>query len=176
MQIYKDIFLPRLCIIFACLPLFSACGFQPLQARNGIYEGGIDLASVVVTVDSTRNGQLLEAELKDAINPDAAHHEKLYGLRIRITQTEVKLFINPDGTSARSDIPVTSEYQLSRLADGKLLDKGTISRVSSYNTSPTADYASYVSIQDAKKRGIMELAQSYKLRIANILARLQEQP
>ncbi|OYW14265.1 MAG: hypothetical protein B7X02_00390, partial [Rhodospirillales bacterium 12-54-5] len=124
------------------------------------------------TVDHSRNGQLLEAEIKDAINPDYEHHEKIYGLNIAINSTETRLFINPDGTSTRSDIPLTSSYTLTRLSDGKLLDKGTITRISSYNTS-NADYSSYVSLRDAQRRGVMELAQNYKLRLANVLAKIQ---
>ena len=132
----------------------------------------MDLSSVMVTVDHTRSGQLLEAEITDAINPTFERHEKLYRLTIKISQSEERLFINPDGSSGRSDIPVVSDYRLTRLTDGKLLDAGTITRVSSYNTSQTADYSSYVSLQDAKKRALLELAQSYKLHLANTLAKL----
>lgn len=145
----------------------AACGFRPLQAKNG----GVDLASILVTVDHTRGGQLLEAEMNDAFNPDGQRPQKRYQLDIVMTQSEVRLFINPDGTSGRSDIPVASNYTLTRLSDGTVVDRGNVTRVSSYNTSETADYASYVSIQDAKKRAIKELAQSYKLRLSNVLAR-----
>lgn len=154
-------------IIFVVFPLLGGCGFHPLQARSG----AVDLASILVTVDTTRHGQLLEAAITDAINPDHRQQSKQYQLSITISQTEVRLFINPDGTSARSDIPLASTYTLKRLADQEIIDSGTITRVSSYNTSQSADYASYVSIQDARKRAILELAQSYKLRLANMMAK-----
>ena len=162
----------RIAAALTTLLLLVACGFQPLHGRAYRANQSIDLSSIMVNVDTSRSGQLLEAEIKDAINPAFEKREKLYRLTIKITQSEERLFINPDGSSGRSDIPVTSHYVLSRLTDGTVLDKGDITRVSSYNTSQTADYSSYVSLQDAQKRAIIELAQSYKLRIANALAKL----
>jgi hypothetical protein len=157
---------PLLVLLF-----LTSCGFQPLHGRDYRDNQAIDLSSIIVTVDPTRSGQLLEAEIKDVINPTFERREKLYTLKIKILQSEERLFINPDGSSGRSDIPVTSSYTLARLIDGQVLDAGAITRVSSYNTSQTADYSSYVSLQDAKKRAIIELAQSYKLRLSNVLAK-----
>lgn len=159
----------------ATLFLITACGFQPLHSRSYRDSQAVDLSAISVTVDHTRGGQLLEAEIKDAINPDYEHQEKLYALNIVVTSSETKLFITPSGTSTRTDIPLTSTYKLTRKSDGKLLDSGTITRLSSYNTT-SADYSSYVSMQDARKRAVLELAQDYKLRLANILAKLQQRP
>ena len=46
--------------------------------------------------------------------------------------------------------------------------------MSSYNSSPTADFASYISIEDARKRAMQELAQDYKLRLAALLPTLND--
>lgn len=160
-------------LLSLCLAL-AACGFQPLHGQAYRQQHAIDLSAMTVDVDHTRRGQLLEAEIEDAVNPDFEQAKKLYRLDITMKDYDTPLFINPDGTSARGDIEVHSEYKLRRIADGKLVGKGTIRRTSSYNTSDQASegYASYVSVEDAKKRAVMELAQDYKLRMANLLAKL----
>jgi hypothetical protein len=151
------------------LVTLAACGFHPLHSRS--YESGLsaDLSSVEIDVDHSRRGQLLEAEIRQGINPTYVPAEKLYRLRISLTEREIPLFINRDGTSSRGDIRYTSKYVLSRIRTGEILQHGEISRISSYNTKENAGYASYVSEEDAKTRGIIDLAESYKLRLANLV-------
>jgi len=161
-------------LLLSLFLLVTACGFQPLHSKAYRAQQAIDLASLVVEVDTERRGQLLEAEIADAVNPDYQRAEKLYRLNIDLTETDIPLFINPDGTSARGDIRLSSTYKLYRIADNMQVDKGSISRISSYNTSDqaSAGYASFVSVEDAKRRAVMELAQDYKLRMANLLSKL----
>ena len=156
----------------ASLLLLISCGFQPLHSKEYRSELQSGLSSVAVIVDTSRRGQLLEAEIIHGINPTFEPAEKHYTLSIALNEREIPLFINPDGTSSRGDIEYVSRYTLSRKADGVKLQEGVIRRVSSYNTSESADYASYVSIEDARTRGIVELAEAYKLRIANLLPAL----
>lgn len=162
---------------FLLIPLAAllvSCGFQPLHSKQYRAQQAYDLSSLIIEVDTTRRGQLLEAEIEEAINPDLQRTEKLYGLKITLTETDIALFINPDGTSARGDIQLESSYTLRRLSDNMKVDSGKINRIASYNTSDQADegYASYVSVEDAKKRATIELAQDYKMRMANLLAKL----
>lgn len=163
----------RLLILSLCLAL-AACGFRPLHGQAYRTEQSIDLAALSVTVDNSRRGQLLEAEIADAVNPDYQRAEALYRLEIALRETDIPLFINPDGTSARGDIQLVSSYRLRRIADNALVDQGKLTRISSYNTSDQAaeGYASYVSVEDAKQRAVLELAQDYKLRMANLLSKL----
>ncbi len=159
-------------ILVLLLLSLTACGFQPLHGRAFRALTDADLSAVRIEVDRTRLGQLLKAEIEDGVNPDHQHAEKLYTLKITLTEREIYLFINPDGTSSRGDIEYRSNYQLLRILDGKVVQQGALSRTSSYNISETADYASYVSEEDARKRGVTELAQDYKLRLSNLLVKL----
>lgn len=157
------------------LPLLlalTACGFHPVHSREFKAQQDIDLSSVQVVVDNTRFGQLLKAEIERGVNPDYEMAERLYTLQIGLIQHDIYLFVNPDGTAGRGDIQLDSDYVLKRKIDGKVLQTGHITRVSSYNISETADYATYVSQEDARKRGIIELAQDYKLRLSNLMARI----
>ena len=164
----------------------ASCGFQPLQSQA--YRGtlAVDMASVDVEVGNTsthsmngvrsagagRYSELLEAEIQDQINPTATRSQKRFKITIGYSEQESGVFVNPDGTVSRGDLIYASHYTITRLADGKRVADGSISRISSYNTAPNADYSSYVSIEDARKRGVMELAQDYKLRLATLLPTL----
>lgn len=159
--------------LLIALLLVTACGFRPLHGTQYRSEQSFDLSSIIIEVDHTRRGQLLEAELRDNVNPDYRHGEKLFKLKITLKESDVPLFINPDGTSSRGDLQFTSGYKLTRILDGALVDEGRLTRTSSYNTSDVASqgYASYVSTEDAAKRGVVELAQDYKLRMGNLMAK-----
>lgn len=157
--------------LFAALTL-TACGFQPLHSRDFRARQEADLTAIRVQVDNSRLGQLLKSEIEDGVNPDFERAEKLYTLSITLAENEIYLFIRPDGTSSRGDIEYRSHYVLRRILDGKVVQEGDIRRVSSYNISESADYASYVSEEDARKRGITELAQDYRLRLSNLLITL----
>jgi len=160
-------------LIVAALLALTACGFRPVHGQAYQSEQTANLAAVSVQVNKTRMGQLLEAEIADGINPDAHRNEKLYRLSINVTERDIYLFINPDGTAGRGDVELDSAYTLTRLIDGKILQRGKIKRVGSYNISETADYATFVSEEDARKRAVIELAQDYRLRLGNLLARLE---
>lgn len=162
----------------------SACGFQPLHGREYRQSLTVDLTMLTVDVKGSditpnatstlprRYSELLKAEILDQVNPMGDQGEKLYRLNIVYTELEQSLFVNPDGTASRGDLMYNSSYTLTRIHDSKVVASGNIQRTSSYNTAPTADYASYVSIEDARKRGVTELAQDYKLRLASLLPTL----
>ena len=157
------------------LLLLQACGFTPLHSQEERGKLALQVESVAIAVDShAPSAQLLKAEIEDNINPVARRSEKLFTLDIRFTETEIALFINPDGTSGRGDYQFNSAYTLTRRLDGKLIDSGQLNRVSSFNNAQTADFSTFISREDARKRGIAELAQDYKLRIANLLPRLND--
>ncbi len=159
-------------LLFAALLALAACGFRPVHGRDYQAEQVNGMASVQVVVNNTRLGQLLKAEIEHGVNPDYQRAEKLYTLSITLTEQDVYLFINPDGTAGRGDVMFTSAYQLTRNVDRKVVKSGRLNRTSSYNISESADYATYVSEEDARKRGIVELGQDYKLRLANLMAGL----
>lgn len=162
-------------LLLLTLLLLPACGFKPLHSKEYRAQLPVNLAAVAIEVDTSRRGQLLESEIREGVNPDFTQSEKLYTLRIKLAEREIPLFINPDGTSSRGDIEYNSRYTLTRRVDNAVLHEGIINRVSSFNTSETADYASYVSEEDARTRGITELAQAYKLRLGNLLPGLSGQ-
>jgi LPS-assembly lipoprotein len=155
-------------LLISSILLLTACGFEPVYAKR---EGAVaaELAAVDIHTDSSRKGQLLQAEIKDLLNPRRESQPPEYRLNITTTENISALFIKPDGTASRGDINLVSTYTLVRLSDDKVIDSGNITRISSFNTSENADYATYVAEQDARMRGILELARDYAFRISNVL-------
>lgn len=164
----------RTIIVSAFVFALASCGFTPLHGRSERAARTHQVESVDIVTDSSRLGQLLKAEIEDQVNPGVIRAEKPFVMTITSTETEISLFINPDGTSSRGDMQYNSSYTLTRKRDGKLIDRGDIRRVSSYNIADNADYATFVSREDARRRGVVELAQDYKLRLSNLVAKLND--
>jgi hypothetical protein len=164
----------------ALLLSLSACGFEPIHATNhrATNNGeniGAQLQSIYVVTDRSRLGQLLKAEMESQFNPTYVKAAHRYQLRVTLSESEGGVFINPDGTSSRNNVNLNSSYTLTELHHTEIIDRGDINRISSYNLSEDADFATYVAQQDARKRGILEIARAYKLRLSNVLTRPPEQ-
>lgn len=163
-----------LCMMGALLCIISACGLHPVysasyQAKQA--SSNASLAQVEVVTDNSRLGQLLKAETEDRLNPTALSVAKTYRLSLAIAQTNIPLFVAPDGTYGRGNIEFNVSYSLIRLSDNQLIDKGSIKRVSSYSAAEQAAiYATFVTEEDARKRGIIELAHDLQLRVGNHLS------
>ncbi len=180
-------------ILLTSMLLFSACGFEPQQGKAYRESLAVNLSDFSVSVSgnttttsattgssstasiSRRYSELLRAQIEDAAGAGSAGSvpgAKPYHLAITYTALDIALFVNPDGTASRGDLLYSSNYTITRRDTGAVLANGSLSRTSSYNTSPTADYASYVSLEDARKRGVLELAEDYRLRLATLLPTL----
>ncbi len=177
-------------LLVLCTLLLSACGFHALHGQAYREKLTVDLSAIAITVagnatsisnslssssSSTvprRYGELLKAEIQDRVNPANDASEKLFTLAITYSETDVSLFVRPDGTASRGNMVYNSTYTITRNADQKKVAGGSLSSTSSYNTSQTADYATYVSIEDARKRAVLDLAETYKLRLATLLPTL----
>lgn len=154
------------------LLMLSACGFAPVHGARETHQLNAALPAIDVTADRSRLGQLLQAEIEDHLNPSRLLAAAQYRLNIAVNEQLIPLFINNDGTASRGDIRFVSTYALTRIRDGKVIDTGTIERVSSFNSSEQADYATFLVQQDARQRGIMELAEDYNLRLSNLHSKL----
>ncbi len=169
----------RILVLTFALTLLASCGFEPVHARRtGTTEETVSgLESVEVRVyDRKRMSQLFKAELEDQLNPDYARAPKRYILTVSLSELIYGSFVNPDGTASRNNVYFNSSYSLESVDKKTKPLTGTLSRYSSYNVSERADYATYVAEQDARKRGVIELAKAYKLRLAGLLSELEKQP
>ena len=135
------------------------------------------LDEVAVVVGTERLEQAFGEELRDRMNPTRSPSPKRYRVQVAIQEFNIPLFVAPDGTYGRGNIRFTANFRLTRMEDGALIDTGSVTRMSSYAASETnAIYASHVAQQDARQRGIVELANDIALRVANRLNDASLQP
>jgi hypothetical protein len=138
--------------LIASMVALASCGFEPLHSKAYRDTLTVDLSAIEVNVASSaavtatarssriprRYSELLKAEIEDNVNPRASTTEKRFILDLSFTENDVALFVNPDGTASRGDLYYGSNYSIKRLRDGVVVASGSITRVSSYNSSPTA--------------------------------------
>ena len=159
--------LPRILAVCAALPLLLAsCGFTPVyggrQSGGGLSE---HLAAIEISVPKDRWTQQLRAEMEDRFNPDARPANVAYRLEVSLSTKLIPAVVEDDGTISRYHVELVSPYLLKSAADGTELKRGTLRRFTSYNVSE-ADFASFTSQTDAFRRGVEELAEEYRLRLA----------
>lgn len=175
------------------LMLLTACGFQPvygtasqLPADSPLREGvkiSASASGVVNTtgdtstnLDSSANKSMerqFTNNLSDML-PDSK--SPAYELQVSIVQSSVGLGVARDGTASRYNFVLNSTYNLVRLSDGQILDNGSLSNVTSYNNPNNQYFSTYISEQDARKRGIKELAESYRMRLISYIKKQQPAP
>ncbi|MBM3617581.1 MAG: hypothetical protein FJX23_03450 [Alphaproteobacteria bacterium] len=158
----------------ALLLLLPACGFQAIYGKSDDtnIEIGTYLASTTVnTRGSGELGNRLKIAVEDRLNPTAAAslYGKAFNLEIRVTAPRTPLGIGRSGAISRYDVTLQSSYVLSDAETREVLDKGVITRrVSFFNADEK--FASYAAEQDAIDRGINELGEDYKIRLAAYFA------
>lgn len=171
----------RLCLIVLCTLystlLLSACGFQPLygkhdrQSADG--QAGAILQRIKVVASAGEPAQRALAEqfkrdLEDRLNP--GNHPRSagaqdYTLSVGIGAQEGALAVSKDGTISRYNVTISAGLTLTR-PDGQTVFYTTARRVSSYNNVTGAFFSTYVSSQDAISRGVTDLAEDVRMRLA----------
>ncbi len=61
---------------------------------------------------------------------------------------------------------LNTKYTLYRTSDDKPITSGTLNYVDSYNNLTNAYFSTYISADDATKRGVAELSELYRERLA----------
>lgn len=157
--------------IFVLLLLTASCGFQPvhgtasaLPANSPITMGITIVASANTNNDNKTNSMArqfsynLEDILPSTKNP-------AYRLEVALNESVTGLGVARDGTASRYNLNLNSTYSLIRISDNKQVDNGTIGNVTSYNNPSNQYFSTFVSEQDARKRGVKELAELYRQRL-----------
>lgn len=178
--------------LLLCLAV-SACGFQPvygdktaLPSNSPLISGVIISASdggVITSVLSSKTegvnnssykiARQFSQNLEDLIYPSVKGISPTYRLEVTLSQATTGIGISRDGTASRYNLTISSGYKLTRISDNKLVDAGGISNVTSYNNPSNQYFSTYISEQDARKRGTEELAKRYLQRLTAITEKSQ---
>jgi LPS-assembly lipoprotein len=158
----------RSSLIYSSFILLTACGFSPIYAQNQANQSSFSaLSDIAVDTIPGRMGQQLKADLEDRLNPSGTASSPNYRLAVSLAQTESPIGIARDGTVSRYNVYLDANYSLKRIEDGTVVKEGKIRQVSSYNNVTTGAYFStYISQEDAIKRGITELAEGIRQRLS----------
>lgn len=176
------------------LLLLSGCGFHPVYGNSSETSGkSLVNSGVRVTAaasgatstlptssdassdnsSSTSMARQFTNNLEDMLNSSAA---PVYQLDVVLTYSNIGLGVARDGTASRYNLIINSTYKLTRISDGKVVDNSTLSNVTSYNNPNNQYFSTYISEQDARKRGIKELAELYRHRLLAFIEKPQPDP
>ena len=142
----------------------AACGFRPLYGER---EGGPveALKGVRIATIPDRPGQLLRNQLQLLLNPTGDPAPEAYGLAVTLTTSGNDALIRKDETASRLDLTVTAEFALSALADRRVLTRGRVRSVNSFDVVES-DFATLNAERDALEASLRQIAHGIQTQLA----------
>lgn len=151
--------------------MLASCGFEPMYSKK--QQGNPDaLAGVYIEKVSGegRMAQQFRTDLEDKLNPGGkVPANPAYSLSVSLVSTESAIGVARDGTISRYNLYLDSTYSLREYGTEKVVANGNLRQVASYNNLTNAYFSTYVSKEDAIKRGVTELSENYRQRLAPYL-------
>lgn len=148
------------------LLLLTACGFEPMYGAKNQEQLSV---GVLIEAPKDEMGQQFQQNLEDALNPHGLAGAPTYKLVVTLISAVGGMGVARDGTVSRFNVMLISNYNLIRIADNKVINAGEIRHVSSYNNQANQYFSTYISQKDAIKRGVMELSELFRQRMASLL-------
>lgn len=157
----------------------AGCGFQPLYGQRGVTGGSMqdELAAIRIAPIADRSGQLLYNELRDRLNPYGKPGEPRYLLDVSLAERSSELAFRGDETATRANLRLTANYTLRRsvseggTAETEVIAKGQTRTTTAYDILES-QYATIVSIEDARARAIRVLSDDLQARLAVALSQV----
>jgi LPS-assembly lipoprotein len=155
----------------------SACGFEPLYGQRGVSGGSVvdEFAQVRIAPIAERAGQMLYNELRDRLNPRGKPATPRYLLAISLVETRQELAYRGDETATRANMDLIATYVLRHtVAEGdegeeQVITHGTARITTSYDILDS-QFATLVSINDARARAVRVLSDDLQARLATALS------
>ncbi len=156
------------------LPALSACGFRPVYGTGAASVGGkaaaAELANVAIDPIPERSGQVLRNLLIDRMYAEGRPGNPAWRLRVGLSSVEEDLGIRKDATATRARLRLTANYELVDTGTNQVVYRSFSRSIVSYNLLEE-QYATLVAEQDAYDRGLNELAEDIRTRLALYFAR-----
>jgi LPS-assembly lipoprotein len=157
----------------------AACGFQPLYGQRSVSGGPItqEFAAIRIVPIAERTGQMLYNELRDRLNPTGKPADPRYILQVDLVETREELAYRGDETATRANLHLTAHYQLRRAVsqstnsagNDEVVTEGEARITTSYDILES-QYATLVSIDDARARSVRVLSDDIRARLATALS------
>jgi LPS-assembly lipoprotein len=151
----------------------SACGFEPMHGqRSGASSAALSAIDIKLIAD--RSGQMLRNELLQQMQPRGPARAR-YSLAVVLTEGLTNLGIRKDEVATRANLTLSASFTITDLGGTTRTFKGTARSVNSYNVL-TSDFATLSAREDARRRGVTQLALELRERISVWLIRAGELP
>jgi LPS-assembly lipoprotein len=148
----------------------AACGFHPLYG-GGEGAGAVraELAAIRIRPIADRTGQQLYNELRDRLNPGGQPTAPRYVLAVELQGASEFLGLRGDQTPTRTNLTLSASYTLTDAATDKVVTRGQSRSTISYDILRT-EFATIASGSDARARGVSDLADDIRTRLAVFLS------
>jgi LPS-assembly lipoprotein len=155
----------------------AACGFEPLYGQRGAAGGSAaaELATIRIVPIADRTGQLLYNELRDRLNPRGKPASPRYLLTITLEETKEELAFRGDETATRANLNISATYELRRTVseseagNDEVVTTG-LARITTAYDILESQFATLVSIDDARARSVRALGDDIQARLAVALS------
>lgn len=172
-------------LLGAALMLSAGCGFQPLygEGAGGNGAGGAapgagtaeaQFAAVQITPLPDRAGQQLHNLLRDRLNPRGQPVRPRYRLDVQLREVRENLGIRVDETATRANLTVIGVFVLRESETGAELFASDARSTNSFNIL-TNQFATGVAENDARERGLREVADGIRARLGIYFSRRDEE-
>ena len=142
----------------------AGCGFQPIHGQNSAASGEA-LAGIDIELIADRTGQMLRNELLQQMQPRGGRTASRYDLAVTMGESLQNLAIRKDETATRANLILIARFSVTSRHDGKKVFAGRARSVNSYNIL-TSDFATLSAREDARRRGVQQLASGIKERLS----------
>lgn len=156
----------------AALLAVAGCGLRPLygeHASGGSTVGELQTVRILPIAD--RPGQQLHNALRNELNPRGQPADPRYTLAVDLVIRKQEIGVRKDETATRANLRLSGSYRLVRVADQVQMTSGVAKSIVSYNIVDS-EFGTYAAEADAQQRGIEQLAQQLRLRLATYFERL----
>jgi len=155
----------------AAVLFLSACTVQPLYAPapNG---AAVTTKFSEVTIDpvDTRVAQVVRNKLIFELDGGAAPTTPVYRMKLIVTSAESALGVTPIETAPAYSLTVSATYEVTSLATGQIVLRGTSRGTASYDRI-TQEYANTRAQIDAEERAATQAADDIRIHLAAAAAR-----
>ena len=155
--------------------MLAGCGFRPLYGTREADGSSTvaDLELVSITPLQDRTGQQFHNLLRNRINPRGQPVQPRHRLNVTLRESVRELALRSDETATRADLSLFADYSLVSTADNSVVFRGSSRTINSYNILTSA-FATQVSEQDARERGLRELSDEIRAQLGIYFSRVAE--
>ncbi len=157
----------RLVFLSVLSALIASCGFTPaykIKDEPSRESMKARLAAIEVMPVSGRMGQELRNTLQDTLSPETMDGAAEYRLYVTLKKNIIPAAIEKDRRITRYNIIIAASYSLKSIAQGTMIDSGTVKVVASYD-SLDSRFSTFVAEDKTTSNAIHELAEQLTTRL-----------